>query len=216
MAKPQSKRRPQRRRERRLFQSDSLTAVFGRSVATMTTRIVLSLATVGVLVFIGVGLLTPKAASTDSATSSSSASVGLQVGNTAPNFTLTALDGKQVSLNDYRGKPVQLNFWFAACPGCLIETPGMVKFYNSQQTAGKDFVILGVNSVDNLQTAQQFVREKGVAYTMALDDNQRVATLYSLTATPTSYFINRQGIIRAVVVGPVDDATLQQKVTDIS
>lgn len=214
MAYTRPNRKPGRRRVQRLFQSDTLTAFFGRSVATMVTRSILILAAVSAVAFIAIGLLTPKATST--AVVSSSVDVGLQVGNIAPNFTLTALNGKQVSLNDYRGKPVQLNFWFAACPGCLAETPGMVKFYAAQQAASKDFVILGVNSVDNLQTAQQFVQKEGVGYTMVLDDNQRVASLYSLTATPTSFFIDRQGSIRAVIVGPVDDATLQQKVAEIS
>jgi protein-disulfide isomerase len=57
--------------------------------------------------------------------------------------------------------------------------------------------------------AQQFVQQYGITYTPVLDDNQRVATLYNLNATPTSYFIDRQGIIRSTVVGPVDDTTLQ-------
>lgn len=73
-------------------------------------------------------------------------------------------------------------------------------------------MILGVKSVDNAQTAQQFP----VTYTNVLDDKQRVATLYKLAATPTSYFIDRQGIIRSIVVGPVDDATLQQKGAEFS
>ncbi len=77
-------------------------------------------------------------------------------------------------------------------------------------------MILGINSVDDAQTAQQFVQRFGVTYTNVLDDNQRVATLYKLAATPTSYFIDRQGIIRSIVVGSVDDATLQQKVAEIS
>ena len=69
---------------------------------------------------------------------------------------------------------------------------------------------------DDAQTAQQFVQQEGMTYTLVLDNNQRVATLYNLTATPTSYFLDRQGIIRSMVVGPVDDTTLQQKVAEIS
>src|SRR5260370_377251 len=134
----------------------------------------------------------------------------------APDFTLTSLDGKQVSLSQFRGKPVMLNFWYSTCPGCLAEIPGMQRFYSAQQAAGKDFVILGVNSVDDVQTAQQFSQQYALTYSLALDNNQQVAALYNLTATPTSYFIDRQGIIRSVVVGPVDETTLQQDVTEIS
>jgi peroxiredoxin len=92
----------------------------------------------------------------------------------------------------------------------------MQQFYATQQAAGKNFTILGVNSVDDAQTARQFAQQYGLTYILALDNNQQVATLYNLGATPTSYFIDRQGIIRSTVVGPVDDATLQQKVAEIS
>lgn len=201
----------------RLFQSDVLTAIFGRSVRTLITRSVLIVAALGLLAIIAVGLLRPGAAPTGSSTASSSgAPVGLQVGDAAPNFTLKTLDGKQVSLSDYRGKAVMINFWYATCPGCLAETPGIERFYAAQQAAGKSFVILAVNSVDDAPTAQQFVQQYGITYTPVLDDNQRVATLYNLNATPTSYFIDRQGIIRFVQVGPIDEATLQQKMAEIS
>jgi len=189
----------------RLFQNDGLTALFGRTVGTLVTRSVIAVAVIGLLTIIGVGLLHPGGAST-----------GLGVGDAAPNFTLTTLDGKQVSLSSLRGKPVMLNFWYATCPGCLQEIPGLQRFYAAQQAAGKDFVILSVNVVDDAQTAQQFVQTNGLTYTLALDNNQQVQRLYNLTATPTSYFIDRQGIIRATVVGPVDESTLQQDVAEIS
>jgi len=217
VAKTPSNQRAQQRKVQRLFQSDILTAIFGRSVGTLITRSVLIVAAVSLLAIIGVGLLRPSTPNISSSTSSpSGAPVGLQVGNAAPNFTLKTLDGKQVSLSDYRGKAVMINFWFATCPGCLAETPGIERFYAAQQAAGKSFVILAVNDVDDAPTAQQFVQQYGITYTPLLDDNQRVATLYNLNATPTSYFIDRQGIIRFVQVGPIDEATLQQKVAEIS
>ena len=213
--RPSSNRKPQQpRKVPRLFQNTLLTALFGRSVGTLVTRSVLTVVVIGVLAFIVAGLLRPGAASPTP--SSSGATVGLQIGDVAPNFTLTTLDGKQVSLSQFRGKPVMLNFWYSTCPGCLAEIPGMQRFYSAQQAAGKDFVILGVNSVDDAQTAQQFAQQYGLSYSLALDNNQQVATLYNLTATPTSYFIDRQGIIRSVVVGPVDASTLQQDVAEIS
>ncbi len=218
MGKTSSNRKAQQRKVQRLFQSDLLTALFGRSVGTVITRSVLLVATVGLVAILAMGLLHPGAApvASSSTSSTSGAPIGLQVGDAAPNFTLTTPDGKQVSLSDFRGKPVMLNFWYATCPGCLAEIPGMQRFYAAQQAAGKHFAILGVNSVDDAQTAQQFAQQEGMTYTLVLDDNQRVATLYNLTATPTSYFLDRQGIIRSMVVGPVDDTTLQQKVAEIS
>ncbi len=217
VAKTPSNRKLQERKVQRLFQSDVLTAIFGRSVGTLITRSALIVAAVGLLAIIGVGLLRPGTPNISSSTSSSSgAPVGIQVGDAAPNFTLTTLNGKQVSLSDFRGKPVMINFWYAACPGCIAETPGIERFYAAQKAAGKDLVILAVNSVDDAPTAQQFVQQYGMTYTPVLDDNQRVITLYNLTATPTSYFIDRQGIIRFVQVGPIDEASLQQKVAELS
>lgn len=216
-AKTPSNKKVQQRKVQRIFQSELLTSIFGRSVGTLITRSMMIVVAVGLLVLISVNLLRPGSASTVSpSTSSSGAPVGLQVGDAAPNFTLTTLNGKQVSLSEFRNKPVMLNFWYATCPGCLAEIPGMQRFYAAQQAAGKNFVILGVNSVDDAQTAQQFAQQYGLTYTLVMDNNQQVATLYNLTSTPTSYFIDRQGIIRSMVVGPVDDATLQQKIAEVS
>jgi peroxiredoxin len=218
VAKTPSQRQLQERKMQRLFQSDVLTALLGRTSGTLVMRGVLIVAAIGLLASIVVGLLHPGSTPTGSSSKSTSsgAPVGLQVGDAAPIFTLTTSGGKQVSLSDFRGKPVMLNFWYATCPGCLAEIPGMQRFYAAQQAAGKHFVILGVNSVDDAQTAQQFAQQYGLTYTLVMDNNQQVATLYNLTATPTSHFIDRQGIIRSTVVGPVDDATLQQKVAETS
>jgi peroxiredoxin len=219
MVKTPSNRKVQQRKVQRLFQSNTLTALFGRSVGTLVTRVVFIVAALGALAIITVGLLRPTTAPgtpSSALQSSSNAPVGFQVGDVAPNFTLTTLDGKQVSLSDYRGKPVMLNFWYSTCPGCLAEIPGMQQFYASQRAADKDLVILGINSVDDAQNAQQFVQQEGMTYAIVMDNGGQVATLYSLTATPTSYFIDRQGIIRSAYVGPISVATLQQRVAEIS
>ncbi len=183
----------------------------------MTTRIIVALAVIGALAIIIAGLLRPNTPQATSAygrdkSRPASAPASLQVGSLAPNFILTTLDGKQIRLSDYRGKPVMLNFWYATCPGCLQEIPGMQQFYAAQQATGKNFVILGVNIADDAQTASQFVQQYGLTYPIVLDQNQQVLTLYNVNSTPTSYFIDRQGIIRSIVIGPVDDTTLQQDV----
>ena len=202
---------------RKFQQSKILTAIFGQSVAEMVIRVIFTVAAVGTLVVIAIGLLSPGAPPVTSTTQISAGHpVGLQVGNTAPDFTLAAPNGKKISLSDYRSKPVMLNFWYASCPGCLAEIPGMQKFYASQQAAGKDFMILGVNPVDDTPTAQQFVQQYGLTYQIVMDSNDDVVKLYNIGATPTSYFIDREGIIRSVVVGPVDDTALSQDVKQIS
>src|SRR5258708_23981671 len=134
--RPSSNRKPQQRNMPGLLKNTLLTALLGSSVGTLVTRSVLTVVVIGVLAFIVAGLLRPGAASTTS--SSSGATVGLQIGDVAPNFTLTSLDGKQVGLSQFPGEPVMLNFWYSTCPGCLAEIPGMQRFYSAQQAAGKD------------------------------------------------------------------------------
>jgi len=190
----------------RLFQNETLTTIFGPNFAMIATRVIIMLAVAGTLVIIAAGLLRPNA----------SQSTSIQVGAVAPAFTLTAPAGEQISLSDFHGKPVMLNFWYATCPGCLAETPGMQKFYTSRHAGSKDFVIVGVNVADDAQVATQFIQQRGLTYPVVLDQNQHVMALYNINVTPTSYFIDRHGIIRVIVYGPVDDATLRQDVAQIS
>ena len=190
----------------RLFQNETLTTIFGPNFAMIATRVIIMLAVAGTLVIIAAGLLRPNA----------SQSTSIQVGAVAPAFTLTAPAGEQISLSDFHGKPVMLNFWYATCPGCLAETSGMQKFYTSRHAGSKDFVILGVNVVDDAQVATQFIQQRGLTYPVVLDQNQHVMALYNINVTPTSYFIDRHGIIRFIVYGPVDDTTLQLDVGRIS
>lgn len=197
-----------------LFQNKAFTAIFGHNMTSLVMRLITIVLCVGTLSIIALGLFSPNVPSVSVIAShdASQTVVGLHVGDAAPNFTLVTLNGKRVSLSDYRGKPVMLNFWYASCPGCEVETPAMQRFYVVQHAAGKDLVILGVNTIDDAPTTQQFVSQHGLTYQVVLDNHQNVSTLYNLGGTPTSYFIDRQGIIRSVVVGPVDDATLQQNV----
>lgn len=215
MIEPETKHDRGRLNSHPLFQNKIFTAVFGQNATSLVTRMIVMILCVGTLAIIVLGLFSPNAPAISSHNSSQS-SVGLDVGDAAPNFTLATLNGKRVSLSDYRGQPVMLNFWYATCPGCLVETPSMQRFYAAQQAAKKDLVILGVNTIDDVPTARQFVQQYGLTYQTVLDDQQKVSTLYNLRGTPTSYFIDRQGIIRSVVVGPVDDTTLQQDVVAIS
>jgi peroxiredoxin len=214
MMEPGAQRDGEPQNPHALFQNKIFTAIFGHNTTSLVTRLTVIALCVGTLLIIALGLLSPNAPAVPAVASynGSQTLVGLHVGDAAPNFTLATLNGKRVSLSDYRGQPVLLNFWYASCPGCEVETPDMQRFYAAQHAAGKNLVILGVNTIDDVPTAQQFVRQHGLTYQVVLDNHQTVSTLYNLEGTPTSYFIDRQGIIRSVVVGPVDSAMLQQDV----
>jgi len=202
----------------RLFQSNILTAIFGRSRATLVTHSIFIVVIVGGLALITVGLLSPRTSLNWSATRGPLANVpiGLQVGDRAPDFTLTNLSGDDVSLSDYRGKPVMLNFWYPSCSDCVNEIPTIQQYYTSKQSINNHFSILAVNFVDDEQTVQDFVRQKHLTYPIVMDDQQLVSTLYHVRETPTSYFIDPQGIIQSVLIGPVNNSFLKRVLTDPS
>ncbi len=142
--------------------------------------------------------------------------IGLQVGNIAPDFTLTDLHGKRVSLHDYRGKPTMLNFWYPSCTDCQAEIPTMQQYYASAPAMSKHFVILAVNTLggDDEQTVQNFVQQNHLTYLIVMDEQQRVGTLYHVRETPTSYFLDPEGIIQSVLFGPVGKSNLQRVLAD--
>src|SRR5437660_8229902 len=149
MMEPGSKRNKAPQEPHPLFQNRAFTAIFGHNVTSFATRLIVIALCIGTLSIIALGLFSPNAPSVPAVAShnGSQTFVGLHVGDAAPNFTLATLNGKRVSLSDYRGKPVMLNFWYASCPGCELETPDMQRFYAAQHTAGRDLVILGVNTI---------------------------------------------------------------------
>jgi photosystem II stability/assembly factor-like uncharacterized protein/peroxiredoxin len=142
--------------------------------------------------------------------------IGLQVGNISPDFTLMNLSNKPVSLHDFRGKPVMLSFWYPSCTDCQNEIPTIQRYYTSKQAVSQHFVILGVNTLggDDKQTVQNYVQQNHLTYPIVMDDQQRVGTLYHVRETPTSYFLDPQGIIQSILFGPVGKSKLQLVLTD--
>jgi thiol-disulfide isomerase/thioredoxin len=116
-------------------------------------------------------------------------------GKMAPGFTLTTLDGKKVSLSDFKGRPVLVNFWATWCGPCKVEMPWFEEF--QKQYAPQGFEILGlVDDVDAGKDAIAKVAQKmGVTYPILLTDG-KVQTAYGgLDYLPMSFYIDRRGVI---------------------
>ena len=128
------------------------------------------------------------------------AEVGTEVGMQAPDFTLTNMNGKEVSLSDYRGEKVFLNFWASWCPPCRQEMPDMQKLYEEY---GEEVVILAVNVGENKSTAANFMMENGLDFSVLLDTDKSTARNYLVRGIPTSYFLDKDGVIINKVVGAV-------------
>lgn len=131
----------------------------------------------------------------------------------APDFTLDTLQGEQVKLSGLRGKVIVVNFWTTWCPPCRAETPALEMSYEAYQDL--DVVILGVNLTDqdSLKEVESFVHEFGLTYPILLDRDGAVGLLYQLSGLPTTFFINREGIIRTVVIGgPMSETSIRSKI----
>ena len=131
----------------------------------------------------------------------------------APDFTIDTLQGEQVKLSGLRGKVIVVNFWTTWCPPCRAETPALKMSYEAYKDL--DVVILGVNLTDqdSLKEVESFVHEFGLTYPILLDRDGAVGLLYQLSGLPTTFFINREGIIRTVVIGgPMSATSIRSKI----
>lgn len=138
-----------------------------------------------------------------------------EVGFTAPNFDLAGLDGKKVALANFRGRPVFLNFWATWCPPCRDEMPGMQELFT---VYGKDIVFLTVNmtvSERGVDSVQEFLRENGFTMPVVLDKSGDAAAKYLVRAIPTSFFVDRKGIIREKVVGAMNEETMREYLKEL-
>ena len=121
-------------------------------------------------------------------------------------FTLKATDGRTVRLSDYRGKTLVLNVWATWCPPCREETPDLVKAYSS--LAGPNVAFLGVDDTEQAPIVRAFVADKGVPYPQAIDTEKTFSNAYDIRYFPTTFVIDRDGIIRARNIDIVTPAML--------
>ncbi len=132
-----------------------------------------------------------------------------------PDFTLPDPQGKKVSLKDFRGKIVFLNFWASWCVPCREEMPAMELLY--QEFKDKDFVIVAVNVKDRRQAALNFIQELKLTYPVVLDPEGNVGLLYGAWGLPTTYLIGPKGEALARAWGPAEwyGPTARQLIQDL-
>ncbi|WP_042225061.1 TlpA family protein disulfide reductase [Oceanobacillus manasiensis] len=125
--------------------------------------------------------------------------LGVNVGDTAPDFELKTLEGEMVKLSDFKGEHVMLNFWATWCPPCRQEMPDMQRIYQD-----KDPIILAVNLTDtevNQKAVSAFIEEFGMTFPVLMDEKAEVSELYRIQPIPTTYFIDSEGKIRYKAFG---------------
>jgi thiol-disulfide isomerase/thioredoxin len=113
---------------------------------------------------------------------------------------LKDLNGQPVSLSDFRGKIVFLNFWTTWCFDCRIEMPHMQKLH--QQFKNKEFEMVAVNLQEPVAQVKQFIKDYTLTFTALLDSDGEVGAHFRITAIPTTFILDKQGIIIGKVTGP--------------
>jgi cytochrome c biogenesis protein CcmG, thiol:disulfide interchange protein DsbE len=123
------------------------------------------------------------------------------VGDVATDFTLQDSDRK-VRLSEFRGQIVVLNFWATWCPPCVEETPSLVSM--QQRMKDKGVTVVGVSIDEDGDAYHRFLKTYGINYLTVRDPDQKISTLYGSVGWPETYIIDRKGVVRRKVVGPVD------------
>jgi cytochrome c biogenesis protein CcmG, thiol:disulfide interchange protein DsbE len=163
-------------------------------------------------VAIGAAFIVAIVAISVTASNSSSASTSHQ-DPVAPNFTVAVLgnSAKKISLSQYAGKPLIVNFWASWCTPCQKETPLLARWYKQQDGKVK---LIGLDENDTTANALKFVRAKGVTYPIGFDPLVQVADAYSVEGAgiPQTFFLNAQHRIVDHVYGAVTTADLTKGV----
>ncbi|PCJ13690.1 MAG: hypothetical protein COA98_01605 [Candidatus Neomarinimicrobiota bacterium] len=132
----------------------------------------------------------------------------------APNFTLTNLEGEEVSLSDYEGRIVFVNFWATWCGPCKAEIPGFIDLQNKYKD---DLVILGI-SVDRRQTRDRvapFAKDYNINYPVLFTDGKIEKDYGGINGIPTTFILDRELNIAQEIVGYRSDAVFEQAIKSL-
>ncbi|MBI2238985.1 MAG: TlpA family protein disulfide reductase [Actinobacteria bacterium] len=132
----------------------------------------------------------------------------------APPFELPALDGPgSIALDDFAGRVIVLNFWASWCGPCRAEAPELERTWEAYREEGVQF--LGIDYRDDRAAAQAFQREFGITYPSVYDPGGALAFDYGLLGVPTTFVIDRDGLVRYRFTGRIDRTILSGALDDV-
>ncbi|GKU79401.1 thiol-disulfide oxidoreductase ResA [Paenibacillus sp. L3-i20] len=122
---------------------------------------------------------------------------GGRVGDTAPSFSLSGLDGETIRLTDYRGKGIIINFWASWCKPCTNEMPLM----NEAYAESPDVEIIAINVGEKPEKAKRFAEELGLKFPVALDQDNEIKKKYRISGLPVTLLVDKDGKIVERITG---------------
>jgi thiol-disulfide isomerase/thioredoxin len=141
-------------------------------------------------------------------------SVGIAVGELAPDFTGTTVDGQTITLSDLKGKLVLVNVFASWCGPCRLETPHLVEVYNELDRDRVEFI--GLNLQETPGAVEFFKDEFSINYPLVLNESGDLTDIYSPIGLPTTWFIDRDGVIRFRFSGAMTKEALQAILEDVA
>jgi len=131
----------------------------------------------------------------------------------APELNLQDLSGEQVALSDYRGSVVLVNLWATWCPPCREEMPTLQTFYEKYKEYG--FVLIAIDQEETSDVVQPFVEEFGLTFPIWLDLDYLAQQQFHTANLPSSYVVDREGVVRLMWIGGISKKNLEKFVPDI-
>jgi peroxiredoxin len=128
----------------------------------------------------------------------------LTVGKTAPDFQLVDMQDRDVRLSDYRGKVVFLNFWATWCKPCREEMPSMEVLFKNFEDQGLIVLAVSIDRVTTKKDIPPFIKSMNLSFPVLIDSWGKTDKPYKRMGVPETFIIDRQGVIREIVIGPRD------------
>ena len=145
--------------------------------------------------------------------------IGIGPGMQAPDFTLLDRNGDEISLSDYKGKVVFLNFWATTCPYCVDEMPDLEAFYNNNKDE-EDFALLGINMTKTWEKKSkdqlvEWLDQEGITFPTVFDVDGDQAGQWAARSLPMTFIIDESGASLGAIMGKTDLATLEKVYAEV-
>ena len=134
-------------------------------------------------------------------------------GNLAPDFAVTDIDGRKLTLSDYKGKVVLLDFWATWCTPCRSEIPHFVEMQNQYGLQG--FQVIGISMDDDAKPVREFYKEYKLNYPVAVGDDKLAESFGGVLGLPVNFIIDRDGRIRSKHLGATNDSVFDNEVSGL-